>query len=287
MIVCQKQLFLNGAFAKDMLKSDVINNQQPHVFLWQVRAPITEEEMAQIKGYGVTTIQSFRLLDNTEDVIQDYLDLALKYELNVIVYLQRFVERLNDNTGCHLNKKGRMMIEKYHQHNAIYAWHTLDEPAQHDWTRQCQQDLHDYVKSVDSTAKVMISTNIFTQEHYDQYFQPTAMDIMDLHKYSNPNANWKQIQMLELYEKNSPEKDIELIITLRAFNAPHKALRLDMSETSLIENYQKIFLDNGMTNNVGFYGWDLSTNVGIKRSEFIREQFLAVLNEHFNRHGDR
>ena len=264
-------------FAKDL-----INENFSHVFLWQVKAPITDTEMAQLKNYGVTTIQSFRLLDKSEAEILNYLDLALKYDIKVMVYLQIFVERLRGSQGCKLNERGRELLKKYYHHQAIYAWHTLDEPAQHDWSKQCQQDLHDYVKSVNPDLKVMISTNIFTQEHYDNYFAPTAMDVMDLHKYSNPNAKWKQMQMLELYEKNSTQKDIELIITLRAFNAPHKKLRLDMTPTSLIDNYNKLVQNNTLTKNLGFYGWDLSSNLGIKKSDYIRQQFLDVLHQHLD-----
>ena len=117
------------------------------------------------------------------------------------------------------------------------------------------------------------------------FFQPTAMDIMDLHKYSNPIASWKQFQMLDMYEKNRPKNDIELILTLRAYNAPHKKLRKDMTANSLIENYNKLFRNNTLTYSVGFYGWDLSTNIGINRSPYIYEQFMQVMDQHLDRLG--
>ena len=273
---------LQFLFANDVIAKNKAGSEFSHVFLWQVKAPITDAQMKQIKDYGVTTIQSFRLLDKSESDVMNYLDLALKHDLKVMVYLQIFVERIRGSQGCRLNDRGRELLDKYHQHPAIYAWHTLDEPAQHDWSKQCQQDLHDYIKSVNPELNVMISTNIFTQEHYDNYFQPTAMDIIDLHKYSNPNAKWKQVQMLELFELNSAEYDIELIITLRAFNAPHKKLRLDMTSTSLVDNYNKLVRNNTLTKNLGFYGWDLSSNLGIKESAYIRAQFLDVLDLHLS-----
>ena len=258
----------------------VFSENTAHVFLWQVQAPITDAEMAEIKQLGVTTIQSFGLLEKNKTDVQNYLDLALKYDLKVMAYLQRYVERIDENQGCRLNEKGKQMVKTYHQHKAIYAWHTLDEPVIHDWSKQCQQDLHDYIKSVDPNLKVMISTNIFRQEHYDDYFQPTALDIMDLHKYSNPIAGWKQLQMLELYKENQTKKNIELIITLRAYNAPHKKLRKDMTADSLIKNYNTLFRNNSLTESVGFYGWDLSTNLGIIKSDYIRQQFMTVLDQH-------
>lgn len=251
-----------------------------HVFLWQVRASVTEKEILEIKSYGVTTIQSTRLLDNSDDDIKAYLDLAAKHNLKVIPFLHIFVPKNRKTDGCQFSERGKYLVKKFYNHKAVYAWHTLDEPVQHNWTKKCQQDLHDFVKSVDPSSKVIISTNMFKQEHYDKYFEPNAVDIIDLHKYSNPVANWKQEQMLDMYKKNKPDKDLEIFITLRAFNAPHRKLRKDLKSDSMISNYNKLFQAKNLTNNLGIYGWNLNPNVGIQKSEDIKRQFIDVLKRH-------
>lgn len=250
-----------------------------HVFLWQVRASVTEKEIQEIKKYGVTTIQSTRLLDNSDVDIKSYLDLASKYDLKVIPFLHIFVNK-KQNDNCKFSPRGQELVRKFFKHKAIYAWHTLDEPVQHNWTKKCQQNLHDFIKSIDPKSKVIISTNMFKQEHYDQYFEPNAIDIIDLHKYSNPNANWKQVQMLDMFKKNNPIKDIEVFITLRAFNAPHKPLRKDLKRNSITYNYNKLFIENSLTKNIGFYGWNLNPNKGIQKSPNIKKQFIETLNLH-------
>jgi hypothetical protein len=62
-------------------------------------------------------------------------------------------------------------------------------------------------------------------------------------------------------------------VTLRAFNAPRKVKRLDMRPGTLFEQYRFFFEEQKVTRNIGFYGWRLAPNKGIKQIDWMRTEF--------------
>ena len=102
----------------------------------------------------------------------------------------------------------------------------------------------------------MLSSNNDDAGDFDRYFAEDAFDILEIHKYVNPRPAAAQERMLALL-RTRRTRGYPVIITLRAYDAPHKPARLPMVEGSLLEQYRYFIEGPGLTRNVGFYGWDL------------------------------
>lgn len=246
----------------------------PIVLMWQVQQSGPHGDFALLRNLGVNAVQASKLATWPDAEIQAYLDGAHSERLKVFVYLGIF--RQGDGPDCRYSDAGIRLIRTYQSHPAVYAWHSLDEPAGHGISRECQRALYDSIKALDPTRPVMVSSNTDDGDDYERYFEERAFDILEMHKYVNPHPSTAQERLLDLFRAHR-SRDYPVIITLRAFNAPHKLARRPMTEGSLTEQYAFFFAEPPLTRNLGFYGWDLSPNRGLKNDPDLRRDFDALM----------
>lgn len=245
---------------------------EPIVLMWQVQQSGPRGDFALLRGLGINTVQSSRIATWPPDEARGYLDAAEREGLRVIAYLGVFRE--GTGPGCGYAPPAMRFIDEFRDHPALFAWHSLDEPAGHRIAPACQRALYEAIKRRDPSHPVLVSTNNDDEADYDGYFAEDAFDIYEVHKYVNPHPAAAQGRMIELLRARRT-RDYPVIITLRAFNAPHKPLRLDMREGSLDEQYEFFIAKPGITRNVGFYGWELAPNRGIRDDPGLRDAFAA------------
>ena len=256
-------------------RSDLLaDDDGTFILMWQVQKDEPHGTFDYLRRLGVDAIQAFRLATWPKTRVDDYLDAALRSELKVIVYLGVF--RMGDDADCRYSDEGLAFIREYRAHPAVFAWHTIDEPAEHNVSKACQRALFGAVKAIDGERPVMLSANNNTSAKYRNYFAEDAFDILEMHKYVNPGVGWRERRLVSSFQKHRG-REYPVIITLRAFNAPHKPRRKPMIPGSLREQYKYFVETSGITPHFGLYGWDLAPNRGISQIEDLQAEFESFM----------
>src|SRR5262249_32544273 len=121
---------------------------------------------------------------------------------------------------------------------------------------------------------------------YDGYFDERAFDILDLHKYPNPDVGPAQQRLLSVFKQNRHRK-YRVIATLRAFEAPAKATRLTMRQGTLFQQYNFFFGSDRVGEDIGFYGWRLAPNLGVAQIDWLKQEFQQLKTEKLATAQDR
>jgi hypothetical protein len=100
------------------------------------------------------------------------------------------------------------------------------------------------MRAIDPKHPVLVSINFTKQQEYDGYFDERAFDILDLHKYPNPDVGPAQERLLSTFKQNRHRK-YRVIVTLRAYEAPGKVRRQNMREGTLFQQYSFFFGPTG------------------------------------------
>lgn len=243
------------------------------VMMWQVTGRNYEADFREIRALGVNTVQSFALAGEDPAYVDGYLRAAGEAGLGVVPYLGKFIE--GRDAGCALSAAGEDFVRARATAPALLAWHTVDEPANHGISKSCQRRIYERVKAIDPGHPVLVSVNFTKQREYDEYFDEGAFDILDLHRYPNPEVGPAQQRLLSTFRRNR-SRDYRVIVTLRAFDAPAKVRRLDMRQGSLFEQYRYFFGADRVGQDVGFYGWRLAPNRGISQVEWLKAELLQL-----------
>lgn len=243
---------------------------EPIVLMWQVTGDGIAADFEVLAKAGVNAVQSFSLSRQPQEYVDAYMDAAAKQKLGVVAFVGNFVEGMDG--ACALSESGVAFVRRYASHPGLAAWHSVDEPANHDVSKECQRRVYARLKELDPKHPVFLSINFTKQSEYDRYFAEDAFDVLDLHKYVNPHVGRGQRSLVTLFKSNR-KRAYPVIVTLRAFNAPGKVKRMDMRPGTLLEQYRFFFEEQKLTRNIGFYGWRLAPNKGIRQIDWVRAEF--------------
>ena len=246
----------------------------PMVVMFQVQKDAPDGDFDTLAAAGVTHVQSFRLATWPDDIVRPYFDGAAKAGLGIIVALNPFLE--GTDGSCRYQDAAFDFIRRYKDHPAHFGWQLVDEPAEHGITAACQRALYKEVKKLDPRPNILVTANNNSRAKYAEFFAEDAFDILEIHKYVNPSPSKAEQRLLDLFVEQR-SREYPVIMTFRAFNSPHRERRVDMIPGSLEEQYQFFVVEPGLTRNYGFYGWDLSPNLGIKQLPALRVEFDAFM----------
>ncbi len=247
--------------------------KEPIVLMWQVPWNTTEGDLAYLASQGITHTQSFAHGGRPDEDVLEHLEALKRHGLKAFVYLGKLRQTPN---GCRYPARTVDRILKMKDNPTIAAWHTVDEPANHDISKECQRDLYEQVKALDPDRPIMVSTNNNRRFKYSEFFTEDAFDILDIHYYVNPHIARGQQNLINFF-KEFRTRDYPVIITFRAFESPHRPNRKKMVPGSFGDQYNFFIADAGVTRNFGFYGWKLSPNVGIKRLPNLQRDFESLM----------
>lgn len=246
----------------------------PIVMMWQVLGEDPAAEFRTLKDLGINTVQAFHLKEKPPAYVEAYLRAAEAADMAVIPFIGPQMEGSGDK--CNVPDSGKDFIHRYGASPAIVAWHSADEPALREVSKHCQIQLYSQIKALDPDRPVFLSTNFARQSEYDEYFTEGGFDILDLHRYVNPDVGVGQRNLIELFKRNH-RRSYPVIVTMRAFNAPLHARRMDLGKGDLVSQYRYFFEDAPVTRNMGFYGWDLTPSVGIPKIPELRAEFEQLM----------
>jgi hypothetical protein len=246
------------------------------VMMWQVTGRDYTGDFRQLKQMGVNVAQSFALAGMDPAYVDGYFKAAEAAGIGVVAFVGGLVE--GSDAGCALSAAGESFVRTHTAAPALLAWHTVDEPVNHRITRACQRRLYERVKSLDPRHPVLVSINFTKQREYDEYFEERAFDILDLHRYVNPDVGPAQQRLIDLFRQNR-NREYRVIVTLRAFDAPQKVRRQSMPSGTLDSQYEYFFKTNRIGDDIGFYGWRLAPNLGISQIDWLKAEFGRLANE--------
>ena len=246
------------------------------VMMWQVTGRNYAQDLREIKSLGVNTVQSFALAGEDPSYVDGYFKAADEAGLGVVAFLGKFIE--GEDANCALSPAGADFVRAHAGAPALLAWHTVDEPVNHKITKACQRRIYDQVKSLDPKHPVLVSINFTKQQEYDGYFNERAFDMLDLHRYPNPDVGPAQERLLSTFKQNRHRK-YRVIVTLRAYEAPGKVRRQNMREGTLFQQYSFFFGPDRVGEDIGFYGWRLAPNLGVAQIDWLKSEFSQLSTE--------
>jgi hypothetical protein len=155
-------------------------------------------------------------------------------------------------------------------------WHTFDEPAGHKIPKSVQEAGYRFVKEVDAAHPVIVTMNASNEREYEDHFTEKAFDVLDVHKYVNPNIARGQMKQVELLKQHKKGR-APVMTTFRAYQGSElKTRRKAMADNTFDEQYDFYVKKSGIRN-IGFYGWALHPNKGISDDPELKEQWIAFM----------
>lgn len=259
-----------GAEAQSAGTSPDLNSTR-YVLMWQVLKDATDADLEFLKSKGVNLIQAFMITNWGDAVIHAYLDRAKAHGLGVVFSLGRLMK--NEGGRYSFGSEAAYHIDKWKTHPAVFAWHTIDEPANLNRriSIEDQVAMYKFVKSRDPSHPVFVDGNWTTLEHYQCCFTEDAFDILDIHAYGVVPGS-RQLNLIKQFRAHRT-RDYPLIITLLAFGTSSQPFPSD----SLERQYVFFFKKNRLTQNIGFYGWHLNPDKNyISNDPDIKRQFVEL-----------
>lgn len=267
-------LFLIGILT---LPNIVVARTKNILLMWQVHPNTGKDDLLKLRDMGVTTLQSFSLLNFELHDVEKYLELTSEIGLDVIAYLGPAID-YDDNGFCSIKNEWKLYLDTLARLESLFAWHTFDEPYFKAYAHtDCQISLYQELKRLYPKQKVFISLNNVRPAHYKTNFSIDAADIFDLHAYSNPNIGSRQEMMRKSARIPLLGKQLKpVIFTIRAFNDPSKNWK-NIDSDSLSRAVSFAIEMDGDFSGYGFYGWDLSPNIGINNIQDVEEILPSLI----------
>ncbi len=247
---------------------------QPIRLMWQVQPSITDEELAEVKSKGFNLVQSFSLTALNDADLDTYLRRMRAAGFGVVLTLQTFLQK--DSSGHWVERfeeeRLKRFIERWKSHDAVLAWHMIDEPALKRFSRGFQNRVYQFLKAADPTRSVLASWNGIDRKDFECCFAPDALDFLDIHAYVNGVSLNRQQLLIDNFKKYGRiGRNVPVLLTVRAFNGP--------GWKPLLEHQMQQQIDLATSNhfyNIGVYGWRLHPNVGISQQAGLTREFQAL-----------
>jgi len=243
------------------------------VLMWQVQKNVPDEDLKLLKEKGINLVQSFPLINWTDEEIKAYLDRMNKQGFGVIMTIVSLSKKYND-TWSFDKEKASAFINKWKDHPAVFAWHAFDEPSNpsKEIPASFQEEVYRFIKNLDPKGQVFISWNGVSGKHYRCCFSEKAFDIFDLHAYVVDYPGFRQRKLINTFIEHKT-RNYPVITTISAHNIQR---RPELPADGVKKQYEFFFKQNNVTRNIGFYGWKLSPNIGIKDDPDLMRQFKEL-----------
>jgi len=248
---------------------------RPLVIMWQVPKSTSDNDMREMHDKGVNVIQHFQLTNWTDKEILAYLDRANQNRMSVLIYLGHVLGRPETANGkWDFGSNANAFVFKWHNHPAVYGWHTFDEPKEMKKIAYAkdQDEIYDKIKLVDSAHPVVVSTNLISDSDYKLFFSEKSFDILEMHAYPNGSDLQRQKDLIKSLEKHRNRK-YPIWFTIRAFNG---GSWVDLTSDSLQRQFALACQIKGIEG-IGFYGWKLAPNKGITDVPSIMDKFSTLI----------
>lgn len=242
--------------------------------MWQVHHETSDEQLEEFREIGINTIHSFNMRVWSDSQVKKYLDRAADHGIGVIAWPGTAKRSPGSPLGwTYEEENARKFINKWKSHPAILAWHILDEPLTRQHPKSFQKAVYRFVKNLDPVRPVMISLDAGGNYQWEEYFTEKAFDVLEIHEYPNPNVDRTQRVINDFLKYRT--KNYPVIAGMRAFNAPKW---VDIPPGTIKAQYA-LYKKYNLADNIAFYGWNLSPDIGLKQSPQMYNEVKAILRE--------
>ena len=222
-------------------------------------------------------VLDYNLLWQSDEVIEDCLDLCYQYGFKVFVPLPYY-----DKETDFLNRPEiERQIQKWKSHPAIYSWYILDEPVLNKVPKASQEEFYDLVKSLDTRPVSIVVTGSNTDGKWQSYFTEKAFDLLffAIYPYVKGGAEYVNLYMNLCITRFLPHKkgDYPVIPVIQAFYDSDESDFLN--PTGHLQEMYEVFEDYQLVSNgLAFYAWRPGGNqIGIRADASLYDEVKEVI----------
>jgi hypothetical protein len=212
----------------------------------------------------LNAVLDYALLWQSDEVIQDCLDLCYQYGFKVFVHLPYY-----DKETDFLNRpEVERQVQKWKSHPAIYSWYILDEPVSKGVPKASQEKFYNLVKSLDTKPVSITVAGSNTHEKWRSYFTEKAFDLLffSIYPYVKGGTEYVNLYMNLCITRFLPHKrgDYSVIPVIQAFYDSDESEYLN--PTGHLQEMYEVFEDYQLVSHgLAFYAWRPGGNrVGIR-----------------------
>jgi hypothetical protein len=232
-------------------------------------------------------VLDYILMWQSDEVIEDYLDLCYQYGFKVFVPLP-YYDKETDFLNC---AEIERQVNKWKSHPAIYSWYILDEPASNRIPKASQEEFYNLVKSLDTKPVSIAVRGSNSEEKWQSYFTEKAFDLLffAMYPYVEGGAEYVDIYMnLCITRFLSYKKgDYPVMPIIQAFYNSDESDYLN--PTHHLQEMYEVFEDYDMVSNgLAFYAWRPGGNrIGIRADTSLYNEVKEIisLNERISPSG--
>ncbi len=226
-------------------------------------------------------VLDYILMWQSDEVIEDYLDLCYQYGFKVFVPLPYYDKETDFLNRAEIERQ----VNKWKSHPAVYSWYILDEPASNGIPKASQEEFYNLVKSLDTKSVSIAVRGSNSEEKWQSYFTEKAFDLLFFAMYPYVKGGEATVNLymnLCITRFLSHKKgDYPVIPIIQAFYDSDESGYVN--PTGHLEEMYEVFEDYELVSDgLAFYAWRTGGNKrGIRADTFLRDevQEFISLNE--------
>jgi len=222
-------------------------------------------------------VLDYILMWQSDEVIEDYLDLCYQYGFKVFIPLPYYDKETDFLNRAEIERQ----VNKWKSHSAVYSWYILDEPASNRIPKASQEEFYNLVKSLDTKPVSIAVRGSNSEEKWQSYFTEKAFDLLFFTMYPYVKGGEKTVNLymnlcitrfLSHKKRNYP-----VIPIIQAFYDSNESDYLNPA--GHLQEMYEVFEDYDLVSNgLAFYAWRPGGNqIGIRADTSLYNDVKEVI----------
>ncbi|MFQ6066852.1 MAG: FlgD immunoglobulin-like domain containing protein [bacterium] len=222
-------------------------------------------------------VLDYALMWQSDETIEDYLDLCYQYGFKVFVPLPYYDKETDFLDRAEIERQ----VYKWKSHPAIYSWYILDEPASNRIPKASQEEFYNLVKSLDTRPVSIAVRGSNSEEKWQSYFTEKAFDLLffTMYPYVEGGAEYVNLYMNLCITRflSYKKEDYPVIPIIQAFYDSDESDYLN--PTGHLQEMYELFEDyDWVSNGLAFYAWRPGGNrIGIRANTSLYYEVKEVI----------
>jgi len=222
-------------------------------------------------------VLDYILLWQSDEVIEDYLDLCYQYGFKVFVPLPYYDKETDFLNRAEIERQ----VNKWKSHPAVYSWYILDEPASNRIPKASQEEFYNLIKSLDTKPVSIAVRGSNPEEKWQSYFTEKAFDLLffAMYPYVEGSAEYVNLYMNLCITRFLSHKkgDYPFIPIIQAFYDSDESDYLN--PTHHLQEMYEVFEDYELVSHgLAFYAWRPGGNrIGIRADTSLYNEVKEII----------
>ncbi len=235
------------------------------------------EDFDRAQEAHFNAVLDYNLMWQSDEVIEEYLDLCYQYGFRVFVPLPYYDKEADSLNRAEIEKQ----VNKWKSHPAIYSWYILDEPASNKVPKASQKAFYNVVKSLDTKPVSIAVSGSNTEQEWESYFTEKAFDLLffAMYPYVKGGAEYVDLYMSLCINRflSHKKEDYPVIPIIQAFYDSDESGYLN--PTYHLQKMYEVFEEYQLVSNgLAFYAWRPGGNlIGIRADTSLYNEVKGVI----------